>query len=256
MTDPYYRDDWVTLYHGDALAILAGLPDASVDGIITDPPYSSGGATQTARKASTGTKYEATGRLTKTPDFVGDARDQRSYQYWSALWMSECLRIAKPGALFMAFTDWRQYAATADALQGGGWTWRGTLTWVKPAHTARPQKGRFSQPCEYVLWGTKGAREIDPHGDAATPQGWYEAIAPRGAARVHTTEKPVDLMRHLCKPLDPGSVILDPFAGSGTTGVAAKSAGHRFIGVEATSHYCEIAARRLAQDVLDFGEAS
>ena len=232
MPKPFYQDDWVTLYHGDALAILAGLPDASVDGIITDPPYSSGGATQTARKASTGTKYEATDRLTKTPDFVGDSR--------------ECLRIAKPGALFMAFTDWRQYAATADALQAGGWTWRGTLTWVKPPHTARPQKGRFSQPCEYVLWGTKGAREIDPHGDAATPQGWYEAIAPRGAARVHTTEKPVD----------PASVILDPFAGSGTTGVAAKSEGHRFVGIEATAHYCEIAARRLAQDVLDFGVAS
>ena len=46
MPKPFYQDDWVTLYHGDALAILAGLPDASVDGIITDPPYSSGGATQ------------------------------------------------------------------------------------------------------------------------------------------------------------------------------------------------------------------
>ena len=50
MPKPFYQDDWVSLYHGDALAILAGLPDASVDGIITDPPYSSGGATQTARK--------------------------------------------------------------------------------------------------------------------------------------------------------------------------------------------------------------
>ena len=66
MPKPYYQDDWVTLYHGDALAILAGLPDASVDGIITDPPYSSGGATQTARKASTGTKYEATERSSST----------------------------------------------------------------------------------------------------------------------------------------------------------------------------------------------
>ena len=251
---PYYCDDFATLHHGDALAILAQLPDASVDAVITDPPYSSGGTSQSARKASTKAKYESSGNAHTSPDFVGDARDQRSYQYWSALWLSECLRIAKPGALLMTFTDWRQYAATADATQAGGWTCRGTFTWVKPPGANRPQKGRFSQACEYVLWGTKGARLIDHHSDDPTPSGWWEGGAPRGADRVHITEKPLGLMHRLFEPLAPGSLILDPFAGSGTTGVAAKAAGHRFIGIEQTEHYCAIAARRLAQGALNLGD--
>ena len=252
----YYSDDSVVLVHGDCLKVLAELPSESVDAVVTDPPYSSGGTTQAARKAGTRAKYESTDNVNQSPEFVGDSRDQRAYQYWSALWMAECLRIAKPGALLMVFTDWRQYAATADGIQAGGWIWRGALTWVKPPQATRPQKGRFSQSCEYVLWGTKGAREIDIAGDAATPAGWFEAIAPRGAQRVHMTEKPLDLMRHLCKPLTPASVVLDPFAGSGTTGVAAKSEGHRFIGIEATAQYSKVAARRLAQDALDFGESA
>ncbi|MDO5068401.1 MAG: site-specific DNA-methyltransferase [Propionibacteriaceae bacterium] len=235
------RDGW-TLLHGDALKHLAQLPDRSVDAVITDPPYSSGGATQAERKRPVKEKYESTGIVNGSPDFVGDARDQRAYQYWSALWLSECLRIAKPGALLAVFTDWRQYAATADAIQAGGWTWRGTLAWVKPLHASRPQLGRFSQSCEFVLWGTAGPRPIE----GAAHRGWWELTAPRGADRLHVTEKPVELMEHLIAPVQPGGIILDPFAGSGTTGVAALRTGRRFIGIEQTSHYCATARKRLA----------
>ena len=70
------------------------------------------------------------------------------------------------------------------------------------------------------------------------------------------TEKPLGLMRHLCEPLSPGAGVLDPFAGSGTTGIAAKTVGCSFIGVEGSMHYAEVAARRIAQDVLDFGDVS
>lgn len=250
---PFYSDDLATLYHGDALKVLAQLPDNSVDAVITDPPYSSGGATQSERKASAKSKYESSTIVNGNADFVGDQRDQRAYQYWSALWMGEALRICKPSGFIMAFTDWRQYAATADSLQAGGWTWRGTITWSKGLGAERVQKGRFAQSSEFVLWGTKGAREIDLHGDAPTPRGHIEIAPPRGRNRVHITEKPEGVMRHLMIPLDPHSVILDPFAGSCTTGVAAKSLGHRFIGIEQTRHYCEVGARRLAQDAFDLG---
>ena len=88
-------------------------------------------------------------------------------------------------------------------------------------------------------------------GDDAAPSGWFEARAPRGADRSHITEKPVPLMRHLMRPLRPGSRILDPFTGSGTTGVAAKLEGHRFVGVEAVPSIATTAAHRLSQDALD-----
>ena len=89
---PYYSDDHVTLYGGDALAVLASLPTASVDAVVTDPPYSSGGMMRGDRaQEATHRKYSGTvtdaGQLV---GFSGDSRDQRSYAYWAALWLSEC----------------------------------------------------------------------------------------------------------------------------------------------------------------------
>ncbi len=115
---------------GEALAVLRSLPDASVDAVLTDPPYSSGGFTRGDRQQDTTSKYVQSGTLIERPDFAGDTRDQHSFRYWEALWMAECLRIVKPGSPLCVFTDWRQLAATTDALQAGGWIYRGILVWV------------------------------------------------------------------------------------------------------------------------------
>ncbi len=73
------------LHHGEALAILKSMPDASVDAVITDPPYSSGGFTRGDRTVSTTNKYTLTGTQTERRAFAGDNRDQRSFGYWCAL---------------------------------------------------------------------------------------------------------------------------------------------------------------------------
>jgi site-specific DNA-methyltransferase (adenine-specific) len=245
---PYYADDSVTLYQGDALAVLRELPDASVDAVITDPPYSSGGQFRGDRAASTGTKY-ARADVHRSDDFTGDNRDQRSFGYWSALWLGEALRVARPGALIAVATDWRQLPTVTDAIQAGGWVWRGVAVWAKD--NARPQLGRPAAACEFYVWGTAGARPIE--GEALP--GWWHVMAVRGAQRAHQTEKPLVILRDLVRAAPVGGVVLDPFAGSGTTGIAALNAGRRFIGVELSKHYAEVAADRLKVSGMRPGSA-
>lgn len=258
MTAPYYQDDYVTLWHGDALAVLRELPTASVDAVITDPPYSSGGMVRGDRVGATGAKYMR-GEVFTQADFSGDSRDQRAYAYWSALWMGEALRATSPGGVIIAFTDWRQLPSTTDAIQSGGWVWRGIVPWCKPG--ARPMAGRFTAHCEYVAWGSNGGMPVEFDGSMPVLPGFYQASPPRD--RDHQAQKPLDVMRELVKIVPEGGVVLDPFMGSGTTGAAAVLEGRRFIGVEMVEHYAEVAKRRIftaaggrvehgEQDVLDF----
>jgi site-specific DNA-methyltransferase (adenine-specific) len=261
---PYYSDERATLYRGDALGVLAALPDASVDALVTDPPYSSGGMVRGDR-AGNDTKSKYSGYAGKQPDhaeFSGDNRDQRGYAYWLALWLGESLRVVKPGGVALLFTDWRQLPSTTDAIQAGGYVWRGIVPWYKPV--SRPTSGRFTANCEYVVWGSAGPMPTDDLSAPCFP-GFYQASPPRD--REHLTQKPVDVMRSLVKIVPVGGVVLDPFMGSGTTGVAAMIEGRGFIGAEMTEHYAEIAERRIRtaagqaigkgdQDALDFGASA
>jgi len=244
----------VKLYHGEALAVLREMPDASVDAVITDPPYSSGGAMRGDRVQPETTKYRGWSQnadgSSKKPaatyaGFTGDTRDQRGYLVWCSMWMTECQRILKPGGTFATFTDWRQLPTTTDAVQAAGLVWRAVAVWDKGI--GRPVKGRFRNHVEYVVWATNG-----PH---SNPQDVYPSTilrhsSPTSTRRIHLTEKPIDLIAELLT-LTPGDgVVLDPFMGSGTTGVAAVQSGRDFIGVEMTEHYFDVAERRIkaAQD--------
>jgi len=268
--EPYYEDERATLYKGDALAILREMPSDSVDAVITDPPYSSGGAFRGDRQAPTAQKYRgwsqnkdgSSRKPTATySGFTGDTRDQRGFAYWFALWAGECQRIARPGAHFLTFTDWRQLPTTTDAVQAAGWVWRGVAVWDKGI--GRPMRGRFRNHVEYLVWSTNGpVNEQDCYLDSV-----FRFGPPRPDSRVHLTEKPLGLLRALMPLVPEGGVVLDPFAGSATTGAGAIAEGRRFIGVEMTDHYTEVAAERLRtvergyrddgeQAAFDLGEES
>lgn len=246
--EPYWRHDRATLYGGDALAVLPSLPAASVDAVITDPPYSSGGMVRGDRTGDVHTKYVRSDSVSgmELDSFTGDNRDQRSYAYWCALWLGECLRVTRPGGACLLFTDWRQLPATTDALQAGGWVWRGIVPWAKI--NARPQAGRFSAHCEYVVWGSAGPRPIEI-GDACLP-GFYQVNAPR--EREHITQKPLSVMRDLVKIAPAGGTILDPFMGAGTTGVAAIIEGRNFIGGELREHHQRTSRERIEASIVGY----
>ncbi len=229
------------LIQGDSLAMLRELPDNSVDAIITDPPYSSGGMFRSDRSAKTSTKYVQSGTEIERAEFFGDNRDQRSWLAWCSLWLAECFRVAKNGAPCCIFIDWRMLPTATDALQAGGFIWRGIVDWDK-GDGARPQKGRFKNQCEYLVWGSKGEMPME-RGVGVLPGRFNVTV--RQDDKFHMTGKPTALMQQVVKICEPGGVILDPFAGSGTTLVAALREGYRAIGIEMGADYYKVAHDRL-----------
>jgi site-specific DNA-methyltransferase (adenine-specific) len=241
LLQPYYRDERVEIFHGDALTVLWAL-DELIDVVIADPPYCSGGRTSAERTTkSTSTKYRSSDAKGPMLEFSGDTRDQRSYAHWSALWLTAALRLTRPGGVAFTWSDWRQLAATSDALQAGGWTWRGIVTWDK-TNASRPVRGRFRLDTEFAVWGSSGALPV--HADVY-PSSIVTAMAPR--RRQHIAQKPEGVYAHLLSVAPPQSLVLDPFTGTGTALVAAAAAGHRAIGIELDERYCEIAAERVAE---------
>lgn len=123
---------------GDALLELPKLDECSVDAVVTDPPYSSGGMYR-GDHAGMGTlaKYSHTDTKRKLPEFSGDNRDQRAYGVWVAMWSAQALRLTVAGGSLLCFTDWRQLPTTIDAVQAGGWVMRG-ITAALRCRCSRP----------------------------------------------------------------------------------------------------------------------
>lgn len=140
---------------GCSLRLLERIPSGLVGCVLTDPPYSSGGANLREKGKAVGAKYQNTKTEKTYPEFFGDSRDQRGLLVFLTTAFSLCWEACKDGAPIMVFADWRNLAVTIDAIQAGGFMYRGLVPWDK-TEAARPQPGRFTQQCEFVVWGSKG----------------------------------------------------------------------------------------------------
>ena len=226
-----------TLYRADALEVLAALDRGSFGACLSDPPYSSGGNVRDKAQA-TSAKYLSSEQRNLYPEFQSDTRDQRSYLAWSTLWLGRARELVAAGGLVGVFSDWRQLPVTSDALQCGGWVWRGVVPWDK-TESSRPQLGRYRNQAEYVVWGSNGAR---PLAGAVAP-GVMRHCVPR--KKHHIAGKPVGLMTDLLRPME--GPILDPFMGSATIGVACLQLGLPYVGIEVDETYFAIACQRLEE---------
>lgn len=244
----------IKLLHGDCLAMLQEVEPGSVDLILCDPPYSSGGTHAGDRKASTTAKYTDNdfNGAAKLPAFSGDNMDQRSFTAFMRWVCAELRQKTREGGILEMFVDWRNLPAMADAVQMAGWVWRGVVVWDKGI--SRNQPGRFRNDCEYVVWCSNGDLPIDwkaAKGSKAMP-GVYHVPMVNPKQRFHQTEKPVELLEQLLAICPPGGVVLDAFMGSGSTGVAAVNTGRSFIGMELSDQYFEIAEQRIQGALDDF----
>lgn len=129
-----------------------------------------------------------------------------------------------------------------------GFGLRSTLVWDK-GRGSRPMKNGFRSQSEMILWARKSGT-LDRDGPDVYLDGVFKATTMTGNNKQHLTQKPLSLMRELIAIVPPSkrnrpSVVLDPFHGAGTTGVAALEAGHQYVGIEAVPEYHAIAVERL-----------
>ena len=242
---PFYQDSKGVIYCGDCIQIMHQLQANSVDAVVADPPYSSGGLFRSDKNQKPSDKYMQSDNIKQYPEFFGDNRDAHSWSFWSVLWISEAARLLKDGGYFFMFSDWRQLPNAADVLQAGGLVWRGVIVWNKTASARAPHKNYFRHQCEYILWGSRG---VLPCSYDKQDKGPFEGcfthrIIPN--EKHYMTAKPIALIEDIIAPLKEGSVVLDPFLGGGSTACACINNGLRYIGIEMSEEYCEITKNRL-----------
>lgn len=215
----YYQDDYVTLYHGDCLSEHRDWLDADV--LVTDPPYGY------SHKSGGGPRGNASWKNAS----IANDHDTSARDDVLAAWGN------RPA---IAFGSWKRPRPEKT---------KALLIWDKGGHQGQgdlsmPWKPNFEEI--YILGdGFKGRR------DSGVLLGFH-APASEAAGRLHQHQKPTNLMESLIAKCPPG-VIADPFAGSGSTVVAAKALGRNVVAVELAENHCETIAKRLSQEVLDLG---
>jgi site-specific DNA-methyltransferase (adenine-specific) len=240
---PFYEDDSCVIYHGDALDILPTLSD--VDMVFTSPPYNLG----TTRGGRSGMNEKSLGAKDLAGGYrsYGDDLPQAEYDEWqtrvvAAMWDT----LSDSGAIFYNHKPRIQYGiAKLPTDYGADLPLRQVIIWNRK--TGMNFSPSFFLPKHewIVVW----AKQDFVLKDKSTSQiGDVWTIAPETLAE-HPAPFPLALPLTAIGATN-ATVILDPFMGSGTTLRAAKDLGRKAIGIEIDERYCEIAVRRLAQEVL------
>jgi site-specific DNA-methyltransferase (adenine-specific) len=276
------RSDLYRVVQGDSLDLLSRLPDACVDLVFADPPYhlSNGGFTcQSGRRA----KVDKGGW-----DASRGLEEDHAFQ---RAWLEQAQRVLKPsGTLWVSGTQ-HVIFSIGFALQELGYHFLNTVTWFKPNAAPNLACRFFTHSTEILIWASPERRRPLPHtfhyqemkaenGGKQMRDLWsiadeFHVPAGDGSQVVwsvptpgkreklhgnHPTQKPLALLDRVIRcSTDPGAVVLDPFSGSGTTGVAAVALGRRFLGIDMDPAYVDLARDRieaqLAADTAAVGAA-
>jgi site-specific DNA-methyltransferase (adenine-specific) len=223
-------DGSVTLIHGEALSALRELPGDSVDAVVTDPPF-------------------------KLSQEYGTTTDPDNLLAVSSLWpvAVEMARVAKPGALCAMFYDTRILPLALAAMREGGWKYLRALTLYRRWGNASLLHGWMTTSDFILIFVRPGAKPAF-YGNAAHDV--YVRDKAETEAFGHPAQKPLVHCRHIVSRVTPpGGITLDPYMGSGTTGVAAVLESRGFVGVEMSDDYFGVATRRIEARLREVQDA-
>lgn len=251
LPEPYYQDELATLYHADCRELLP-LLDA-VDHVITDPPYSeyTHNRVRSSRMVAARDRGAKGGADTRRNVDLGFAHLDDDLRRFCA---QQFARVARRWVL--VFSDVESTHLWRSDLEQASLRYIRTGGWIKLGATPQFSGDRPAAGFETITIAHRPGRTRWNGGGGHAL--WSHAIVQdRGhtGGRLHTTQKPLRLMNELVTLFtDPGELILDAFAGSGTTLVAARLAGRRVIGIEDDERCCETIAGRLQDPLLPWGD--
>lgn len=234
------NDDSLTLYNDDAYEVIKKFEkdNIKVDHIITDPPYNisqKNGFTTMSSANRTGLDF---GEWDKDFDLYS--------------WIFQYGKLVRKGGSMIIFTSYRYISYIADSLEKAGFIVKDLIRWIKTNPMPRNVNRRYVQDAEFAVWAVKpGAKWIfNKSDDVPYLRSEFHTSVVSGKERLkHPTQKSLKLMNDIIEiHTNKGELIMDPFMGTGTTGIAANRIGRKFIGVEISKDYFNIAKERFENE--------
>lgn len=264
MKNPYYKKENFLLYHGDCLDLLSKIPENSVDMIFADPPYnlSNGGFSVKAGKRVDVHK----GDWDKSLGVKKDFEFQKS-------WIKACRKVLKPNGTIWISGTYHSIYQCGYALQMTGYRILNDISWYKP--NASPNIGCrcFAASHETLIWASKDlkAKYTFNYKDMKYGNQWEEDFIKKPEKQMrsvwaistarphektagkHPTQKPEELLKRIIKAsTKKGDLILDPFTGSSTTGIAAYLLSRSFIGMDKEKKFLNLSIKRFQNTKKSF----
>lgn len=249
----WFKCEDVTLVRGDALEILGLMPPSSVDCVFADPPY---------RLSNDGISCHA-GRIVSVNKGGWDRSQgvQQDHQF-TLSWLAACRRVLKPnGTIWVSGTNHNIYSV-GFAMQTLGFRILNDICWVKPNPAPNLSRRYFTHSHETLIWAARDqtSRHTFNYDEMRALNGGKQmrSVWQIGAPCIsekrfgkHPTQKPVALLQRLIRAsTEPDQLVLDPFVGSGTTCLAARSTSRRSIGIDQSDEYLALARNRLEATLL------